>query len=132
VEAVVAYCADLNRCYFLPITLVEGRQACQLRLAPSRNNQRALINWAVEYELGAIAQLEERCHGMAEVVGSSPTSSTATPSERTSISVAAHEFRNRFGWYMQCAAEGEPILVTHRGQPRLRLSPVVQQIRLAA
>jgi prevent-host-death family protein len=69
---------------------------------------------------------------MAEVVGSSPTSSTATPSDPASISVAAHEFRNRFGWYMQRAAAGEPILVTHRGRPRLRLYPAAQQIRLAA
>ena len=33
--------------------------------------------------LGAIAQLGERCHGMAEVVGSSPTSSIEEVPMRT-------------------------------------------------
>ena len=32
---------------------------------------------AADYTLGAIAQLGERRHGMAEAVGSSPTSSIA-------------------------------------------------------
>jgi prevent-host-death family protein len=37
--------------------------------------------------------------------------------------VGAHEFRNRFGWYMERAAAGEEILVTHRGRPRIRVAP---------
>jgi hypothetical protein len=76
VDAIGAYCADLERCYLLPITLVGGRRGIHLRLAPSKNNQRALVNWARDYELGAIAQLGERLSGTQEVVGSSPTSST--------------------------------------------------------
>jgi prevent-host-death family protein len=71
---------------------------------------------------------------MAEVVGSSPTSSTPpndAPAAPPTL-VSAHEFRNRFGWYMQRAAAGEAIVVTHRGQRRLRLCPVVGQTRLVA
>ena len=43
---------------------------------PAINHQEAAITYAADHELGAIAQLGERRHGMAEVVGSSPTSST--------------------------------------------------------
>jgi PD-(D/E)XK nuclease superfamily protein len=76
VDAIAAYCLQLRKCYFLPISLVAGKSGIQLRLSPSKNNQRTGIHSAEAYELGAIAQLGERRHGMAEVVGSSPTSST--------------------------------------------------------
>jgi hypothetical protein len=76
VDAIGIYCAELDRCYLLPIEVVEGRRALHLRLSQPKNNQTTGINWASDYEFGAIAQLGERCHGMAEVVGSSPTSST--------------------------------------------------------
>ena len=80
IDAVAAYCQELKRCFWLPIDVVEGKRAISLRLTPAANNQQAAINYAADYELGAIAQLGERCHGMAEVVGSSPTSSTSRPS----------------------------------------------------
>jgi hypothetical protein len=76
IDAVAAYCLPLRTCYFLPISLVAGRSGVQLRLSPSKNNQRSGIHSAQAYELGAIAQLGERRRGTAEVVGSSPTSST--------------------------------------------------------
>ena len=77
IDVVVAYCQELRRCYWLPIDLVEGKQAIHLRLEPARNNQEAAINFAADYEFGAIAQLGERRAGSAKVVGSSPTSSTS-------------------------------------------------------
>jgi hypothetical protein len=77
IDAVAAYCPDNKRCYYLPISDVVGRFRVQLRLAPTRNNQAHGVNWAVDYELGAIAQLGERRHGMAEAGGSSPPSSIA-------------------------------------------------------
>jgi hypothetical protein len=76
VDAIAVYCQELKRCYWLPIAEAAGRRAFYLRLTPAANNQRAAINFAADYELGAIAQLGERLHGMQEVVGSSPTSST--------------------------------------------------------
>lgn len=76
IDAIGAYCYELDQCYLLPVGLVAGRRAIQLRLAPSRNNQAVGIKWAKDYELGAIAQLGERRHGMAEAAGSSPASST--------------------------------------------------------
>lgn len=69
------YCQELNRCYYVPINDVAGRQVLHLRLAPAANNQEVAVKYATDYPFGAIAQLGERRHGMAEVVGSSPTSS---------------------------------------------------------
>jgi PD-(D/E)XK nuclease superfamily protein len=79
VDAIAVYCQELKRCYWLPIDIVAGKQAIYLRLEPARNNQEAAINFAADYEFGAIAQLGERRHGMAEAGGSSPPSSTPRP-----------------------------------------------------
>jgi hypothetical protein len=79
IDAVGAYCLELRTCYLLPISLVAGRFCIYLRLARSKNNQESGINWAKEYELGAIAQLGERLAGSEEAAGSSPASSTSPP-----------------------------------------------------
>jgi hypothetical protein len=84
IDAIAAYCPEQGKCYFVPIEHSADRTFIALRLAPTRNNQRRGINWAEEYEFaatlgrqnGAIAQLGERRHGMAEVAGSSPAGST--------------------------------------------------------
>jgi hypothetical protein len=78
IDGVAAYCPDLKSCYWLPIELVACKSAIWLGLEPAANNQRAAINYAADHAFGAIAQLGERRHGMAEVVGSSPTSSTSS------------------------------------------------------
>jgi prevent-host-death family protein len=46
--------------------------------------------------------------------------------------VGAHEFRNRFGWYMERAAAGETMLITRRGKPHLRLTAVAPGLPAAA
>ena len=83
-DLLVAYCAALDRCYAVPYERIDGATHLQLRIAPARNNQRLGVREASDYEFGArlpqtrlgpIAQLGERRHGMAEVVGSSPTGS---------------------------------------------------------
>ena len=83
IDAYAAYCPDVDQCYFLPIDEFANRIAIQLRLGPTRNNQNLRINWAKDYEFaatlgrrGAVAQLGERRHGMAEATGSSPVGST--------------------------------------------------------
>ena len=83
IDALAAYCADVNRCYFLPLDAFPRHSAIQLRLAPARNNQQVGVNWAAEFEFaatlgryGAIAQLGERRAGSAKVAGSSPAGST--------------------------------------------------------
>ena len=82
-----------------------------LRLTPPRNAQRACINLADDYEFtGAVAQLGERVAGSHEVRGSSPLSSTSA-APRLGLVLGAHEFRERFGYYMEQAAAGEEILI---------------------
>ena len=120
IDLVAVYCGGLNRCYLLPQLLACGRRAIQLRLTPPINGQRACINLASEYEFaGAVAQLEERRHGMAEARGSSPLSSTPSNTE-----VGCHVFRNHFGFSLERAAAGEVIQISRRGRPYARLVPV--------
>jgi hypothetical protein len=53
IDAFAAYCAELDRCFFLPIEICAGRLEIQLRLSPSRNNQVVGINWADDFDFGA-------------------------------------------------------------------------------
>ena len=76
IDAIAAYCHPLKKCYLLPISMVAHRREVSLRALPAKNNQRKGLNSAVEYELGAIAQLGERWRGTPEAAGSSPASST--------------------------------------------------------
>jgi hypothetical protein len=87
IDALAAHCADLDRCFWIPVARIDGRSGIQLRLEPSRNNQKLGINWADSYdfaatlgaEQGAIAQLGERLRGTQEVGGSIPPGSTLFP-----------------------------------------------------
>jgi prevent-host-death family protein len=130
IDYVAAYCHDLAACYLLPAELFANRSAVHLRLRRPRNNQRAAINWAQQYLLsGAVAQLGERRHGMAEVRGSSPLSSTPqADGDGTEITVGAHHFRNHFSYWMERAAGGDEILITRRGRRYARLGPPDPQL----
>ena len=83
IDVFAAYCAELDRCYLLPLRDFYGKRTVHLRVAPSKNNQLMKINNAEQYEFGArlsrplgpIAQLGERLAGSQKVVGSSPTGS---------------------------------------------------------
>jgi hypothetical protein len=77
VDGIGVYCQALKQCFYVPIEKVQRRRVVHLRLTPAANNQQAAINWAADFELGAIAQLGERLAGSQKVVGSSPTSSTS-------------------------------------------------------
>ena len=121
IDAVAAYCHDNGGCYLLPINEVAGMQLVHLRLAPTKNGQRAGVRMASDYELGAVAQLEVAppWHGGGRGFESRQLHSPAG----ADIKVGAHEFRNRFGWYMERAAAGETIHVTRRGKPYVTLGP---------
>ena len=126
IDAIGAYCEELDECFLIPIEVVDGQSHIHLRMAPARNGQRAALNWAADYRLGAVAQLAERCRGTAEVRGSNPLSSTSSTEATAAPSqeeVGAHEFRNRFGVYMERAAAGGEILIRRRGRPYARLGP---------
>ncbi|TMK63157.1 MAG: type II toxin-antitoxin system prevent-host-death family antitoxin [Actinobacteria bacterium] len=110
VDVIAAYAPTLKRCFAVPIQTFGESGSLYLRLSHPRNGQRAGLHFAEDYPLGAVAQLE-RASGWV---------------------VGAHEFRNRFGWYMERAAAGEEIVVTRRGKPHLRLSAVAPALDLAA
>ncbi len=53
IDAVAAYCPALERCFLLGAEHFDGRLQVMLRIAPSRNNQRAGVNWADEFDFAA-------------------------------------------------------------------------------
>jgi prevent-host-death family protein len=132
IDFVAVYCGDLGRCFLLPIALIAGRTMMLLRLQPAKNNQRAALNWAADYEFpGAVAQLAERSDGIRKAGGSNPPSSILIeppPAATRSEEVGAHVFRNQFGYYMERAAAGTEILIRRRGKPYARLCPANAQI----
>jgi prevent-host-death family protein len=125
IDAIAAYCPDLDNCYFVAMDRVSTSRQITLRVTPTKNGQRACLNWAAEYELsGAIAQLGEHLRGTQGVAGSSPASSTP----RIACELGAHEYRNHFGWYMERASAGESFLITRRGKPYAKLIPPYEQL----
>jgi prevent-host-death family protein len=132
VDAIAAYCQDIGKSYLLPIEDFAGRSMVYLRVGPARNNQRASLNWATDYEFpGAVAQLAERSNGIRKVRGSIPLSSTADIAALAE-SVGAHEFRNHFGFYLERAAAGAEISISRHGRPYARLVPAPLNPALAA
>jgi PD-(D/E)XK nuclease superfamily protein len=122
IDAIGAYCDELRRCFLIPVNQAAGKTSMHLRLAPARNGQRAALNWAEQYELGAVAQLAERRHGMAEARGSNPLSSISSEEVADNvINVGAHQFRNHFGHYMEQASKGAEVLVSRHGRPFVRM-----------
>ncbi len=82
VDVIGAYSIDLDRCFLIPVEMVEERPTIQLRITPALNNQRRRINWADDFDFeatltrhGAVAQLGERQSGTLEVRGSIPLGS---------------------------------------------------------
>jgi prevent-host-death family protein len=133
IDLVAVYCEPLDRCYLLPIALVAGRRAFHLRLKPPRNGQRACLNLAVDFELpGAVAQLVEHQSGTLRARGSSPLSSTPSLAPTETLEVGANQFRNHFGYYLEKAGEGHEVLVSRRGRPYVRLTPVEPPLQLVA
>ncbi len=139
VDLIAVYCADLDRCYLLPVGLVVGQSQIYLRLQPAMNNQRAALNLAAAYEFrGAIAQLEERLTGSQEVEGSSPSSSISNLAKTIRASfvpgdnlgdlkktVGMDEFYAKLAHYVRRAEAGGEVQITRWGRPVARLCPPV-------
>jgi prevent-host-death family protein len=131
IDLMAIYCQALDRCYLVPPDVFEGRATLHLRLGQTKNNQRAALNWATDYEFsGAVAQLAERSNGIRKVRGSIPLSSTPqAPEVIPSLEeVGAHQFRTHFGYYMERAAAGAEISISRRGRPYARLCPPVLKV----
>jgi hypothetical protein len=123
IDAVAAYCGDLDECYLLPVELVAGMRAIQLRLEPPKNGQRAALHWTTDYELsGAVAQLGRARRWQRRGRGfESHQLHSSTPPEQQIV--GARDLRNRFGWYMERAAGGRGVL---RHPPGQALRPPVR------
>jgi PD-(D/E)XK endonuclease len=108
IERFGVYCGELDRCFLIPVAVAAGEFQLHLRLHPPRNGQRACITLAEDHTFdGAVAQLGERCHGMAEVRGSSPLSSTPSPEP---VTIGVNAFRDGFGSCMDRIAAGEEVV----------------------
>jgi prevent-host-death family protein len=124
VDLVAVYCEATGKSYLLPIETVAGLGLFTLRLSPARNNQRAALNFAADYEFpGAVAQLEERVAGSDEVRGSSPLSSTLDCVMPDAVGM--DRFYARLAHYVRAAEAGGEVVVSRRGRPVARLVPHV-------
>lgn len=56
IDAIAADCAELDACYYLPPGLCIDRTYVYLRRSPTRNRQRAGVNWAHRFDFGATLQ----------------------------------------------------------------------------
>src|SRR3989442_1616019 len=50
IDALAAYCMDLDRCFLIPIARIDGRPTVRLRVAPARNNQIRGVNLAEDFD----------------------------------------------------------------------------------
>ena len=53
IDAIAAYCSQLDRAFFVPVDRIDGRSHIQLRLRPARNNQVVGVNWADDFDFAA-------------------------------------------------------------------------------
>lgn len=129
VDLIAAHCHELGRNYLLPFDRVEdGRSGIQLRLSPPRNGQRAAIHYAAEYELaGAVAQLG-RAPRWQRGGRRFESDQLHSPDSSRHHEVGAHDFREKFGYWMERAASGDEILITRRGRRYARLGPPDPQL----
>ncbi len=65
VDAIAAFCPELDRCFLLPLARFSGRAEIQLRLVPARNNQERGVNWADDFRLERLSdsRLDEFVQG---------------------------------------------------------------------
>jgi hypothetical protein len=119
VDLVAAYCSAVNRCYLLPERLFLDKSEVRLRVEPVRNGQRSGINLAEEYEFdGAVAQLARARDWQSRGRGfESPQLHSNPP-----VAIGSDEFRNRLGYYLDLAAEGQELNITRWGKRFLRVT----------
>jgi prevent-host-death family protein len=136
IDAVAVYWGDLHRCYLLPVEMVAGRQVLHLRTAATRNNQRAAVNYAADYDLGAVAQGKSDAlaarrsrvrippaplHDSGAITPESPGPDGFAQLKDT---VGMDQFYARLAHYVRRAEGGEEVVITRWGRPVARLAPV--------
>jgi hypothetical protein len=53
IDALAAYCPELERCFLVPIARIDRRPTVHLRVAPTRNNQSRGVNSADDFDFAA-------------------------------------------------------------------------------
>jgi hypothetical protein len=53
IDALAAYCPELDRCFLVPISRIDGRPTVHLRVVPTRNNQVRGVNEADDFDFAA-------------------------------------------------------------------------------
>jgi prevent-host-death family protein len=120
IDLFAVYCGEIDRCFLLPIDVVSRTNYTHLRLKPPRNGQRACINLADDFDFeGAVAQLARARRWQRR--GRGFESLQLHSSESAPMTVACDEFRDHLGYWFDEAARGEPLLVTRRGKPLVRV-----------
>lgn len=134
IDALAAYCGKLDRCYLLPAGMVAGKHAVQLRVSPARNNQRAAINFAKDYELGAVAQGKSDALAARRSRVRIPPAPLSQPDlafpDRDDFgdlkqTVGMDEFYAKLAQYVRRAEAGGEVQITRWGKPVARLTPSV-------
>ncbi len=122
VDAVAAYCGDNDRCYLIPIDVIDGQTCMHLRLAPARNGQLVALHFAADYELARGCSSAGRASGWQPLGQGFESPQLHSPSNIESC-VGSEELRRRLGSLTHRAAAGETFNVTRRGKPFCRLTP---------
>jgi PD-(D/E)XK endonuclease len=135
IDLFAVYCGELDRSFLLPASRFAGRNCISLRLTPSRNGQHACINLADDFDFdGAVAQLARAPDRQSGGQGfeSPQLHSFSSTTESAPIKVGSEPFRDRLGYWMERVAQGEEILVTFRGRPRIHVVPAVGEMTVPA
>ena len=53
IDAIAAYCAEVDRVFLVSVSRIDGRSHIQLRLRVPLNNQKIGINWADDFDFAA-------------------------------------------------------------------------------
>jgi hypothetical protein len=142
IDWLAVYDRTTDRCYYIPAEeLAEGRDYMTLRLSPPLNGQRAGVRFAEDYlDLGKpvasagtwplLSPRSTRGRGangntpalQAGVGGSIPPASTAPLGTARAHEIGAHEFRERFGYWMESAAAGAEVVVHRYGRRHVRVT----------
>lgn len=138
IDAVGVYCGDLDRCYLLPVSLVAGHQAVHLRISEPRNKQRAAINFAAKYELGAVAQGKSDAlaarRSRVRIPPAPLFAGAAGSVDQFDLSgrVGMDEFYAKLAQYVRRAEAGDDVVVTRWGRPVARLGPILNTAAVTA
>ena len=126
VDLIAIYCGELDRSFLIPIQEVAGMAAFQLRVTPARNNQRLCINLAEQYEFpGAVAQLARASpwHGGGQGF-ESPQLHSSDRGDPAAVSIGSSALWDDLGGMMERVTAGQEIVMTRRGKPRFRMTPL--------